>query len=363
MAPRKGDEMSETELACEIAGSCGVITLDRPEVLNALTLQMVRKIARALEEWERDPTVSCVLLRAAEGRAFCAGADIRTLYEWGKAGRHDEQRGFLYEEYQLNRRIAHYPKPYVSLVDGIVMGGGAGLSVHGSHVVAGDAFSFAMPEVGIGFFPDVGATYFLPRLPGKTGIYLALTGARIGLGDAVAFGLASAYVPSARHAALAARLAAGETVDAAIEAEHAAPPTSALMGQRHFIDGCFAAATLTAILEEIDDAGYGGSEFALATYDTIRQKSPTSLAIALRQMQIGETLDIDAALRLEFRIAARIAEGHDFTEGVRATLIDKDNRPAWCPAEIEKIVPAEIDAFFAPLPAGELDFPLHENAS
>ncbi len=355
--------MSETELACEIVGSCGVITLDRPEVLNALTLNMVRGITRALEEWERDPTVSCILLRAVEGRAFCAGADIRTLYEWGKAGRHDEQLGFLREEYWLNRRIKLYPKPYVSLVDGIVMGGGAGLSMHGSHVVAGDAFSFAMPEVGIGFFPDVGATYFLPRLPGKIGAYLALTGARIGLGDAVAFGVASAYVPSSRHAALTARLVAGETVDAAIEAERAAPPDSRLMNQRHFIDGCFAAATVPVILEEIDDAGYGGSEFALATYDTIRQGSPTSLAIALRQMQIGETIDIDEALRTEFRIAARIAAGHDFSEGVRAAVIDKDRNPTWRPAAVEDVVPAEIEAFFAPLAAGELEFPVPEAAS
>lgn len=355
--------MSDTEISCEIAGRCGVITFDRPEVLNALTLHMVREIARSLDEWERDPTIACVLLRAVEGRAFCAGADIKTLYEWGKAARHDEQLGFLREEYRLNRRIKLYPKPYVSLVGGIVMGGGAGISIHGSHVVAGDAFSFAMPEVGIGFFPDVGATYFLPRLPGKIGTYLALTGRRIGLGDAVAFGLASAYVPSARHAALAARLAAGETVDAAIEAERAAPPESMLMGQRHFIDGCFSAATLPAILDEIDDAGYGGSEFALATYDTIRQGSPTSLAIALRQMQIGETLDIDEALRTEYRIASRIAEGHDFSEGVRAAIIDKDRRPSWRPAAVEELVPAEIETFFAPLASGELEFTVPAEAS
>jgi enoyl-CoA hydratase len=352
--------MSLPEIDFEIAGCCGVITLDRPEVLNALSLHMVREIARILDEWEKDPTVACVLLRAVEGRAFCAGADIRTLYEWGKAGRHEEQLGFLREEYTLDRRIKHYGKPYVSLADGIVMGGGAGLTMHGSHIVAGDAFSFAMPEVGIGFFPDIGATYFLPRLLGKVGTYLALTGARIPLGDAVAFGIASAYVPSPRHAALIARLVAGEDVSAAIEAERVAPPESVLMGQRHFIDGCFAAATLEAILEEIDDAGYGGSDFALSTYDTIRQKSPTSLAIALRQMQIGEKLDIDEALRLEFRIASRIAERHDFYEGVRATLIDKDHRPVWSPAEIEKVVPAEIDAYFAQLPSGELQFPRHE---
>jgi enoyl-CoA hydratase len=355
--------MSDSEIACEIAGCCGVITLDRPEVLNALTLHMIREMARSLDEWERDPKITRVVVRAVAGRGFCAGADIRTLYEWGKAGRQAEQLGFLREEYRLNRRIKLYPKPYVALVDGIVMGGGAGISVHGSHIVAGDSFSFAMPEVGIGFFPDVGATYFLPRLPGKFGTYLALTGARIGLGDAVAFGLVSAHVPSSRHAALVARLVAGENVDAAIEAEQAAPPASALLGQRHFIDGCFSAATLPAILEEIDDAGYGGSRLALETYDTIRLRSPLSLAIALRQMQAGETLDIDEALRVEFRIASRVALGHDFYEGVRATIVDKDNRPAWRPAEVEDVVLAEIDRCFVPLPSDELEFPLHEAAS
>lgn len=349
--------MSVPEITCEIVGCCGVITLDRPRALNALTLNMVREIAHALDAWEEDPIVACVLVRAVEGRAFCAGADIKTLHEWGKAGRTSDQLDFWREEYILNRRIKLYPKPYVALVDGIIMGGGAGIGVHGSHVIAGDGFSFAMPEAGIGFFPDIGATYFLPRLPGKTGCYLALTGALLSCGDAVAFGLASAYVPSARHTALTARLSAGEDISAAIEAERAPAPTSALMGQRHFIDGCFSATTLLAILEEIDDAGYGGSEFALATYDTIRKKSPTSLAIALRQMQIGEKLDIGEALRTEFCIVTRIAKGHDFYEGVRATLIDKDNRPQWTPADIESLAPSEIEAYFAPLPAGELEFP------
>lgn len=349
--------MSESEIACEIEGRCGVITLDRPGVLNALTANMVNAIALALDQWENDPAVTCVLVRAAGGRAFCAGADIRTLYEWGKAGRTADQLDFWREEYRLNRRIRLYPKPYVALVDGIVMGGGVGISLHGSHVVAGDGFSFAMPEAGIGFFPDIGATYFLPRLPGKIGCYLALTGARLSCGDAMAFGVASAYVPSSRHAALTARLIAGTEVSAAIDAERAAAPDSMLAGQKHFIDGCFAATTLAAILDEIDDAGYGGSEFALSTYDTIRRNSPTSLAIALRQIQVGPKLDIDEALRTEFRIAARVAKSHDFYEGVRAAIVAKDRNPAWDPAEIERLDPGVIEAYFAPLGAEELTFP------
>jgi enoyl-CoA hydratase len=349
--------MADLEIACEIRGRCGIITLNRPGVLNALTLTMVREIARALDAWEEDPAVASILIRAVEGRAFCAGADIRTLYEWGKAGRFAEQLTFWREEYQLNRRIKLYPKPYVALVDGIIMGGGAGIALHGAHVIAGDHFSFAMPEVGIGFFPDIGATYFLPRLPGRTGCYLALTAARLSCGDAAAFGVASAYVPSARHSSLTERLIAGENIAEALEAERATPPEPALAGQKHFIDGCFAAPTVAAILEEIDDAGYGGSEFALSTYDTIRKKSPTSLAIALRQMQIGAKLDIDEALRTEFRIATRIAKGHDFYEGVRATIIDKDQNPRWDPAEVEALDPAAIDAYFAPPGPDELTFP------
>lgn len=354
--------MSEPEIICEKKGRCGVIALNRPKALNALTLNMVREIAQALDRWEADPEVQSVLVRGAGERAFCAGADIRILHGLGKEQRFAEQLAFWREEYILNRRIKLYPKPYVSLIDGIVMGGGAGISAHGSHIVAGENFSFAMPETGIGLFPDVGATYFLPRLPGKTGVYLALTGARLSCGDALAFGLASAYAPSERHAALAQRLIDGEDVSAAIAAESAPAPESALAGQRHFIDGCFAAPTLTAILEEIDDAGYGGSEFALATYDTICAKSPTSLAIALRLMQIGPELDIDEALRTEFRIVSRIAKGHDFYEGVRAVIIDKDNKPNWTPSEIEAVKSADIDAYFAPLIEGELEFSANAHA-
>jgi enoyl-CoA hydratase len=347
--------MSEAEIICEVQGACGVLTLNRPKALNALTLAMVREIAQALDLWEKDPAVQSVAIRGSGEKAFCAGGDIRLLYEQGKAGNFAEQLSFWREEYILNRRIKLYPKPYVALIDGIVMGGGAGVGFHGSHRVAGDKFSFAMPEVGIGFFPDIGATYFLSRLPGKAGTYLALTGSRASCGDAAALGLVT-YVPSERHENLLKRLIAGEAVDSAIAAEQAEAPASELMKQKHFIDGCFGAPTINAILEEIDEAGYGGSEFAMSTYETILGKSPTSLAIALRQVQIGANLDIDEALRTEFRIVSRIALGHDFYEGVRTTIIDKDNHPLWKPQEIEAVKPADIDLYFAPLGENELDF-------
>jgi enoyl-CoA hydratase len=348
--------MSEPEITCEKVGRCGLITLNRPKALNALTLNMVREMAGALDRWERDPVVTRVIITSAGGKAFCAGGDIRILYDLGKAGRHAEQLSFWREEYCLNRRIKLYPKPFVALADGIVMGGGAGISVHGSHVIAGEHFTFAMPETGIGFFPDVGATFFLPRLPGYTGVYLALTGVRMTCGDALAFGIAAAHVPSARHADLAQRLIGGEDIAAAVAAEKAPPPVSTLYPQSQSIDRGFSAPALPSILANLDDASRAGSDFARSAIQTIRSKSPSSLAITLRQMQIGAKLDIEEALRTEFRIVSRIARGHDFYEGVRAVIIDKDHRPLWNPAGIESVEPAGIEAYFAPLLEGELDF-------
>jgi enoyl-CoA hydratase len=339
--------MGEADVIIEEMGRCGVITLNRPAALNALSLAMIRGIAGALDRWESDPAVTAILIRGAGERAFCAGADIRALYHLGKAGRSEEQLAFLGEEYRLNQRIKRYPKPFVALLDGIVMGGGVGVSIHGSHRVAGDALAFAMPEVGIGFFPDVGATYFLPRLQGCVGAYLGVTGARIGCGDAVALDLASAYVPSNRHGAVVDRLADGEDPGAAIDAESARPPRPALLEHRALIDHCFSAPTVAAIAERI---AADNADFARRTLEAISNKSPTSLAIALRQMQIGAALEIEEALRVEFRIAARIAKAHDFYEGVRATIIDKDHRPQWRPAQIEAVGAAAIDSYFAPLP-------------
>ena len=206
--------MSEPEIYCERRGVAGVVRLNRPKALNALTLDMVRVLRPALDAWERDPAVKCVVVTAAGERAFCAGGDIRHLYDLGRAGRCDEALQFWREEYPLNVRIKRYPKPYVALIDGIVMGGGVGVSLHGSHRVAGERYTFAMPEVGIGFFPDVGATYALPRLPGKVGTYLALTGARVGQGDALALGLATHAAKSGAFADIAEALMAGEPVDA-----------------------------------------------------------------------------------------------------------------------------------------------------
>lgn len=349
--------MSASNIILEKIGSCGVITLDRPKALNALTPDMIGAIAAALDSYATDASVSTVVMRSTSPRAFCAGGDIKTLYELGRAGQHEAQMAFFAAEYRLVRQIHRFPKPYVALMEGIVMGGGAGISVHGAYRIGGEGLAFAMPEVGIGFFPDVGGTYFLPRLPGRFGTYLALTGSRIDLGDAAALGLVDAHVPAARFEALIARLAKGEDVKGAIAAEQAPTPESQLMKQKHFIDGCFAPDNVDAILGEIDEASYAGSGFAMTTYQTIRSRSPTSLAIALKQMQLGPTPDLETALQLEYQIGQRVVRGHDYYEGVRTVLIDKGDTPHWVPDDVETIKPRDLDTYFAPYPEDELSFP------
>ena len=335
-------------------GAIGHILLDRPKALNAVTLTMVRAISWALDEWRADAAVKAVVVEAVGEKAFSAGGDIRQLYEQGRAGDHNAQLEFWREEYILNERIRAYPKPYVALVDGMVMGGGVGISLHGSHRIAGDRFAFAMPEVGIGFFPDVGATFLLPRLPGRMGIYLAMTGARAKTGDAIALGLADAHVPSADMSAFSESLTEAGDVEGSIARFRAPPPDAHLMAHRDVIDRCFEGEAVADILSKLDA---DGSDFARATAKTMREKSPTSLAIALRQMQAGGSLGMRDAMRTEFRIVSRLCRGHEFLEGIRATIIDKDGAPRWQPASMEAIRPSDIDGYFAPLDTDELTFP------
>ncbi len=348
--------MSEPEVLIERRGCAGLLVLNRPKALNALNLGMVRAIAAALDDWERDDTIARVVATGAGGRAFCAGGDIRLLYEQGRAGDHTAQLAFWREEYQLNRRIKRYSKPYVALVDGIVMGGGVGLSAHGARLIAGDGLTFAMPEVGIGFFPDVGATYLLSRLPHHAGVYLALTGTRADAGDVLALGLAHARVASARMGELAAALQDRQPIDL-IVSQFAAPATeSPLVARSALIDHCFGLPTTTQIISALGEAAGAGSAFAQAARQAMLAKSPTSQAIALRQMQMGRALSFEEAMSAEFRIVSRICRGHDFYEGVRALIVEKDNRPQWRPSTPDAVSQAAIDAYFAPLGESDLAF-------
>lgn len=351
---------AEPEILFERRGAAGIVTLNRPQALNAVTHGMVRALAAQLAAWARDPAVTRVLVTAMGGRAFSAGGDIRALYELGRAGRHDRALQFWREEYTLNTLIKRYPKPYVALIDGIVMGGGVGISVHGSHRVAGDRYQFAMPEVGIGFFPDVGATWFLPRMPGESGTYCALTGERLKAADAIATGVATHHVPSARWEDLIADLTGAAPVDAVL-ARYASPlPPGPLANRMSAVNRLFVGDRVEDILRALDrEAETGGPDagFAGATAAVIRAKSPTSVKIALAQMRRGRHLSFTECMRTEFRIVSRIVYGHDFYEGVRATIIDKDQRPAWRPDSLAAVSDSEVERHFAPLSEGELELP------
>jgi enoyl-CoA hydratase len=343
----------DAEALVERRGRAGVIVLNRPKALNALTLTMVRLIAAALDQWERDGAVDRIVILGAGERAFCSGGDIRSLYDLGRAADHTAQLTFWREEYQLDRRIKTYSKPIVVLADGITMGGGVGLMMNAAHRVAGERFRFAMPEVGIGFFPDVGAAWFLPRLKHRAGVYFALTGLRCGAGDALALGLAEVFVLSFALPALARALESDEPVGATLARFAASPPRSALIGEAEEIEACFSPLDREAILDALRQAQRRGSAFAGPARAAMLEKSPTSQAIALRQMALGQAIDFDQALRMDYRIVSRICRGHDFYEGVRAVIVEKDNRPEWSPAPS----PAELDAYFAPLGDDELTFP------
>ncbi len=352
--------MAAEEILFERRGAAAIVTLNRPQALNALTHAMVRALAEKLAEWAVDPAVTRVVVTAAGSRAFCAGGDIRALYELGRAGRQPEMLAFWRDEYPLNAAIKHYPKPYVSLIDGIVMGGGVGISVHGSHRVAGDRFVFAMPEVGIGFFPDVGATWFLPRLPGEIGTYCALTGARLHAADAVAGGVATHRVASARFPDLLEGLCGTVPVDALLGAFAEPIPEAAVSANRAAIDRLFVGDRVEAIMVALGSAGCGaGSEakWAHEQAQAMRTKSPLSLKIALAQVRRGRDWDFDACMRAEFRIVSRIVYGHDFYEGVRAVIVDKDNAPRWRPATLAEVSDAAVEHHFAALAADELGLP------
>ncbi len=356
--------MSEPEILFHQNANAGVVTLNRPQALNAVTHQMVLKLHAQLRQWQHDPSIKCVIIKAAEGRAFSAGGDIRDLYQRGMAGKPHLQ--FFWDEYRLNAYINEYPKPYIALIDGIVMGGGVGVSFHGSHRVAGDNISFAMPEVGIGFFPDVGGSYFLPRLPGETGLYLALTGNRIKKDDLLWSGLVTHYCTSERLDALEQMLCETDDVEAVLSPFAAVEAASELSRNQAAIDEVFATSSLMEVIDNLEISANSSanvtSAWAQKTLSTIESKSPTSLAIAFRQMREGRNLDMRQCMQLEYRIVSRVLSGHEFYEGIRAAIVDKDNAPQWQPATIAALDPAAIAANFAPLDgengtcAGELVF-------
>lgn len=352
------------DILLEQKGDWGVITLNRPKALNALSWDMTKALYAALVDWQEDAAVKAVLIKGAGEKAFCAGGDIRWLCQTAGDDLAAAQ-GFFFDEYRTNAKIHHYPKPYVALIDGIVMGGGVGVSVHGAYRVAGDNTLFAMPETGIGLFPDVGGGYFMPRLDGGLGLYLALTGQRMKAADCVYCGVATHYTPTAQNAALedgllAEKLSGDDSDKTRIErvlSEFSEQPGDApsLAEIRGEMDRLFVGP------QTLDDLMAGlkqdDSAFAQKTFKTLSNMSPTSMRITFEQMRRGGTLSFDEVMRMEYRMVCRVMQGHDFFEGVRAVILDKDGAPKWHPATIEAVGASEVEAYFESLNEKELPLP------
>jgi enoyl-CoA hydratase len=322
-------------------GRVGRIVLNRPKALNALDISMVRACAAALEGWRDDPHVDAVVIEGAGERAFCAGGDIIALRDAQVGGNRPVADRFFQEEYALNVAIATYPKPYVALIDGICMGGGIGLSVHAPYRVATEHAMFAMPETAIGFFPDIGATFLLPRLPGELGTYLGLTGLRVTGGDAIHAGLATHFIPRADLPALSAALAADGI--GALGAHCQKPPAFSLAAYRTAIDTCFAGDNVPDIIARLERET---ADWAVASLKALRHVSPSALFWTLKALRRGRDLTLSAALDAEFALTRTTMAHPDFAEGVRAMVIDKDRKPHWQPSRIEDVNSGSIDALF-----------------
>ncbi|KUI33616.1 3-hydroxyisobutyryl-CoA hydrolase [Mycobacterium sp. IS-1590] len=333
----------------------GLITLNRPKAINSLNHPMVSTMARVLAEWSSDDAVTAVVVDGAGERGLCAGGDIVALYHSARAegsekGR--EAREFWYDEYLLNAQIGRFGKPYVALMDGIVMGGGVGVSAHGNVRVVTDTTKMAMPEVGIGFVPDVGGTLILSRAPGQLGCHAALTGANFDGADAIAMGFADHFVPHDKLEDFKAAILA-DGIDAALAAHAIESPPSNLLQQREWIDSCYAGATVPDIVAALRAHG---DTAAGAAADLIETRSPVSVSVALEALRRAAKLDtLEDVLRQEYRTSCGALRSHDFVEGIRAQVVDKDRNPKWSPASLAAVTTADVEDYFAPADR-ELEF-------
>ncbi len=346
--------MSETgEIIFERKGGLGIATLNRAKALNSLTLEMCLAYDRQLATWAADESVRGVVIKGAGDRAFCAGGDVREIWRAGMNGE-SLTAEFFQAEYRMNRRLKRFPKPHIALLDGIVMGGGVGISLHGSHRIATERTLAAMPETSIGFFPDVGSTYVLSRVADGLGICLGLSGTRMKAADALHAGFATHYVPSARLDDLEAALAEAGDMDAAVRGFSEDPGPAPLAEHGPAIARCFTKDSVEAIFAAL--AAEPG-EWAAKTLEIMTKRcSPTSLKIALEAIRRAAALDFDAAMVAEYRLSQACLAGTDSYEGIRALLVDKDNAPAWNPVTLEGVTAAMVEAHFAPLGDGELSF-------
>ncbi|MEH2509373.1 enoyl-CoA hydratase [Nitrobacteraceae bacterium AZCC 1564] len=359
-APLAAVNNVDGDLVVRREGAAGILRLNRPKAINALTLDMTRGIVTALDSFETDPGVSLVLLEGAGERGLCAGGDIRGLYESAKVGG-NLGAVFWREEYILNARIPVYPKPYVAYMDGLVMGGGVGLSAHGPHRIVTEKTKIAMPEVGLGFFPDVGGTWLLSHTPGELGTYYALTGQPMSGADATYAGVADVLInstdwPALRDALANAPLRASATDVRTIMQSYAVKDVAASIEQhREHIDRLFAFDTMEEIVAALKQ---DGSEFALATLKALSDKSPIGLKVTLQLLRLGRTSkSLKECLVREYSAALVVFESAEFIEGVRAAVIDKDRNPKWSPARLEDVTPEMVDKYFEPHKKYQLVFP------
>ncbi|CAM2976039.1 enoyl-CoA hydratase/isomerase family protein [Legionella worsleiensis] len=330
-------------------GQIGLITLNRPSALNALSLPMILAMQKQLEVWQEDNSVKAVIVRAVPGNAFCAGGDVRWLYNSGRSS-NSEQMQFFWHEYRLNHFIHHYSKPYIALMDGITMGGGVGISLHGSHSVASEQFVFSMPETGIGFFPDIGASHLLTRCPGSLGIYLGLTGNRIGSQDALKAGLIKYRVLSSQMGALTEALIAADLsedaytrVDACIQTFTHSDSSNEVSQIKPLINVCFAHPTIELICDALRRCD---GIWAEGVYNTLEQKAPLSLKVTLAQLHKAKGLSLAECLKMDFDLVAHFMKDRDFYEGVRSLLIIKDKKPNWKPSRLDLIPDTMVENYF-----------------
>jgi enoyl-CoA hydratase len=329
----------------------GLITLNRPKAINSLTHPMVNAMSPVLADWDHNDDIHTIVVDGAGDRGLCAGGDIVVIYHSARADG-SEARQFWYDEYRLNAQIKRLSKPYVALMDGIVMGGGVGVGVHGSHRVVTDTTKMAMPEVGIGFIPDVGGTLILSRAPGRLGIHAALTGAPFDGADAIAMGFADHFVP---HEALDdfKRAVIGDGIDAALTAHATEPPPSAILAQRDWIDHCYEGETVSDIVAALRGHDAGPADDAA---NLIASRSPVSVSVALQAVRRAADLDtLEDVLRQEYRTSCGSLRSHDLVEGIRAQVIDKDRNPKWSPPSLAAVTTADVEAYFAPADP-ELEF-------
>ncbi|MFJ6452988.1 enoyl-CoA hydratase/isomerase family protein [Paenarthrobacter sp. NPDC091669] len=341
-------EEVEEEVLFERRGHLGIVTLNRPKAVNALNAGMVQAMLRQLTDWADDDAVATVLVRGAGDRGLCAGGDIVAIYK-DMLHSGTETAEFWADEYRLNSLIAHYPKPYVAFMDGLVLGGGVGISAHGSVRVVTERTRTGMPETTIGFVPDVGGTLLLSRSPGETGTHAALTGAHLSGADALFLGLADHFVPSENLPALAEALESS-TPEAAVERFTQAAPDSAVAGQREWIDAAYVHDDAEEIVRSLRSLG----DEAAAAADTIEAKSPTSVKVALESLRRVRGLSLEEALDQEYRVGLRCLAGPDFREGIRAQVVDKDRNPQWMPPALADVHASDVEGYFAPLGEREL---------